>query len=681
MIPLIGIILGNIIITLLDNFINIDNVVFHLYKFRNNNITLSLLISVSSIFLLFFSFSQFLFTVKHLPLDIVKRYIFDSKWTRCFIGVQFGFIGYLGIMTIYQEITQINFYYSILILISSLVYNIIYFYRLMRDVIPVNIFSTLFKKFEQEIGNTFDNVFIKEHDNFYKFLNNQKLFEYTESTPFYLSSEKLLIKYPLKTSILINQIDYKQLEKIINKYNMLDRISKIEMFVKVGSILPYKNVYNGDENNILHFYFHQNKNTDSLTEEKFQDLGKNESELINFIKENYQSIVKCFNSIDFFEIPLIQKDIKIIFVNCLVNDIANAQKVIDALKETIDNFIEKYSKKPDLVKEHITLIVKDAISNIVESSMQYHNQVVFQNIDGLFIKSFKMSHHFSGLNLFNELLLNYDKYYYENNNIDGSKHIFKYFKSYTFLDYMDVYSDFKKFDSYYFNAHIQRIITFSTRYISLIFKYSDINNDKNNLTDYLNLVDLKLSNIFKINHKIDFQIKMTKLLDIYFNNIISVSFFLFVGVLNKKLNNDYLNDIAFKMLDDFLNKVEKTKRVFNTNNNSNNNSDNNLVADFGDKLFLFDFRYTDDFPRHLFFYEPHNYKHFNFFLVSYMIHRSRKELRFLPRTINEKNNGILNTIFNYIKDDKFKFGLELDRKSQRIEDYQKYLEELYEKPK
>jgi hypothetical protein len=115
-----------------------------------NNLSVPFFIGHFTIFILFFTFIQFVYSHKILSNDIVNKYILQNKKTSYYLGVQFAISIYYAslIITSYSLIHVINIIMSICLFIFSVIISIYYFLWISKSVSPEGLFKLLLDSLE-----------------------------------------------------------------------------------------------------------------------------------------------------------------------------------------------------------------------------------------------------------------------------------------------------------------------------------------------------------------------------------------------------------------------------------------------------------------------------------------------------------------------------------------------------
>ena len=125
------------------NFEPIKSIVSYLSIKNDYEFPPDYFVGIITIFILFFSFAQFSYSRQNLPANLVRKHILAHRNTKMFIGFQFSFSSIIAFFSFINlhSIYNLNFIIILLIILSSVLLSILYFYWLVKNVTSVGMFE------------------------------------------------------------------------------------------------------------------------------------------------------------------------------------------------------------------------------------------------------------------------------------------------------------------------------------------------------------------------------------------------------------------------------------------------------------------------------------------------------------------------------------------------------------
>lgn len=200
-------------------------------------------IGALTIFILFFSFAQFSYSRQSLPANLIRKHILHHTYTLMFIGCQLSFSTIIGFFLFdhTEEIYTLNYIFIFIILITSVIISIIYFYWLSKSVTAEGMFDLIQKKLDFEEIKRIEVENNVSYKNFTKLIESDKndikytLFDYFG----FVTEEHTLIDTD-QTGIIAD-IDLEKLNIILKPY--IEIINEVILDIKIGQRIPVYDPY------------------------------------------------------------------------------------------------------------------------------------------------------------------------------------------------------------------------------------------------------------------------------------------------------------------------------------------------------------------------------------------------------------------------------------------------------
>lgn len=361
---------------LLFNIPNFFNIEFFddLSKPVENNITLSLFIGLITIFILFFTFVQFVYSKQSLPSEIIRKYIFEDKISNYYVSILFSLALILGYFSFFEnEIYILNKLLSFIFIIFSVLFSLVYFFWLVENVTAVGIISIIMKKFRFDEINKIDK---QSYDRLMKFNKNLNSIDrkmkfskpdyiwdaFALDTPFTITERKGIIK----------EINLSDLEKIFLPYK--DVIKKITINVEIGNYFPrYEQLSDRIPKTVL------------LSVETFDSevIPKKDIAKIKELIEKKDDgkfnakVENCFifeeKSNIYSENIILIEDLLLFFLNAIEKEPSEAEKIIERLSSFILKEINKYKEQNWLKKIGLRENLYLEFIKITNEQIKYRN--------------------------------------------------------------------------------------------------------------------------------------------------------------------------------------------------------------------------------------------------------------------------------------------------------------------
>lgn len=205
-----------------------------------NSVTVTLFVALVTIFVLFFTFAQFSFSRNNTPLGIIRKYIIEDDNTFLFLGTQLSFALILASYSAFlNNIHILNVLIGYILVLLSVLYSLIYFFWLIRNITPTGILNIIIKKLNFDEINQIEKEAYSNQITF-----NNKLMTLEELQIGYKITTKDLVGFTLKEQIpitttrrgFIKEIDIDKINDILLEDSTL--INKIILDVKIGDYVP-----------------------------------------------------------------------------------------------------------------------------------------------------------------------------------------------------------------------------------------------------------------------------------------------------------------------------------------------------------------------------------------------------------------------------------------------------------
>lgn len=208
----------------------------NILKTQTSDIQPQLFIALITIFILFFSFAQFSLSRALIPQEIIETYIIRNKKTSNFIGYHSGAGIILAFFTLISESTNnLNLGFSVILVLTSFFYSIVYFFWIIKNTTPVGIFNIIKNTLNLDEINKLEKELYKSRENFIKDCNKDYMgIDVDIKREFlFVLPEHLQIK--ARKSGIIKSIDLKGIRETLDKYKGC--FNKLYIDVMVGDYI------------------------------------------------------------------------------------------------------------------------------------------------------------------------------------------------------------------------------------------------------------------------------------------------------------------------------------------------------------------------------------------------------------------------------------------------------------
>ena len=517
-------------------------------------------IGIITIFILFFSFAQFSYSRQALPANLVRKHILAHHNTYLFIGLQFAFSTIIAFFTFINaySIHNLNFIIILVLLLSSVLISLVYFYWLVRNVTSIGMFlliisSLNFDEIRQIAKSTQMNI-----EKFNSNLLKIKLLLKYSTFNFFVSSNQILPIQSEKKGI-ITEIDILTIDNLLSEFG--DIIKEIFMDVQIGQRIPIYDPYPGitSKTNLLRIFVSDSTNPRVLELETRLNEKLNQ-ELINCFhieKKSYIYEINRDNLLDLvqFYIYAVEADSaeteKLVeqFSGFILSEVSSLETgaIIDSVEKLFLDIIEIFEQK--LRFEGITLAKIEMTLTFVYSM----RNVAIKRKSYLMISKL--------LSLLTHLFARYiNSEHVLSNRIDS---FILYIQEVAFSEivYSGEYTDKRTLFQYYKSFYLPLIGYALERAASTFYILikASTKNEKEFLRILIENGQHFINFLSPLNHwdpieelafenSLRFKVESKNILNIHAENILHLAILIFKYVKEKKLPSNYINEIAFPLV-------------------------------------------------------------------------------------------------------------------------------------
>jgi len=235
----------------------LDKYIIWLSQLKHNSISLSLLIGISGSLIVFFTLVPIVYSLRSIPLKILRSYIFKHRSTKKFFSLQLSYLLLMGFFTIFDVLPIIDIIICILLFIASIITSIVYFFWFSEFLSFENIIRTIINKIDFKGLEKFEIDIKKEKSEFNNQIENNQSFLVSDEEDFFLSITRNQYSILDDRIGLVKNINLNEIIKILNNENI--RFKKLKLNVKIGDSLPKPEYFSipgiTPTYNILTFYF------------------------------------------------------------------------------------------------------------------------------------------------------------------------------------------------------------------------------------------------------------------------------------------------------------------------------------------------------------------------------------------------------------------------------------------
>lgn len=253
----------------------------------DNKSALSLFTASISVFILFFTFTQFAKSNTFLNGKIVLNYILHDKKTKIFLGVQLSFLFMLGYFVCFNSIHYLNHILCVLFVFLLIVYSVLYFYRFVGTISPLRIFEIILNKliFKDSVESiNFNNNLNNNRETFNNLTNGVTNFEVVIEKEFLWENKRNHYSIQTRDPGVIKNIKLNNIIEILKKFK--NNIKRIGIIAKIGDSFPREWHLLKEDNNYTLMTIELNNPTSDCSNNNFHKF-------INFSK-NKNKLIKCF---------------------------------------------------------------------------------------------------------------------------------------------------------------------------------------------------------------------------------------------------------------------------------------------------------------------------------------------------------------------------------------------------
>ncbi len=382
----------------------LNDIVSTLSKTIPNALSTILLLGVSAAFVVFFAIVPVSYSIRAIPLAIIRKYIFKHINTYSFFSFESSVVLILVCFSSFQYIHKINVFLSLTLFIGSVIASVIYFYwftKIMSS--PSDIFLMILNNVHfEDLKGLEDSLKSKREEIEKNIADNEALIkDETEDLFALISSHNQKIMDTRKG--VLTDINIPKLIELIEVIQ--DKISSININVNVGDSLPKPeyNILPG----ILSKY--------SLVTINYKTHEDNQL-ISEFIEANQNELENCF-SIDgtqdkFAEYRELIDDLLLCYETALVSRDSAFKNIMESFESLIfneyfkneDKWDTKISIEEDIFKYLMNKLFEASKYNLSEDQFKYIITFLY-HLKNLAVKNESLVLMFSMLDLMNILFV------------------------------------------------------------------------------------------------------------------------------------------------------------------------------------------------------------------------------------------------------------------------------------
>jgi hypothetical protein len=325
----------------------------YLSTLSTNTVAVQVLIGIATISVVFFSFVQFGYSIRHVPSIYVSDYILKHKYSILLISFQISSITISAFYSFYPKVYHITDAFLALITASNVLAISCYFFWMIRVTKLPEMVNLILSGINLKGLLVWERTIQNKSKSMSEYLGkrSKSIFPITTPSPycnFFLSKKDLIVRSNIWG--VVENIDLVQIDKSV--VGISNHIESIELFVSPGQLLRYS-----DEP--LFKLIPKTKNTSQIT--------KDEKAVREFIASKSDILRSCIiiNQEEYTRLTKSIDDIILVYQHVASQTSSELSKVVDELSKFIHDDRWNENKDGYSVSTHI---LKQFVESLKEVS-------------------------------------------------------------------------------------------------------------------------------------------------------------------------------------------------------------------------------------------------------------------------------------------------------------------------